>query len=540
MPNIRKVYLIPILLLVAALAGWYILSRFAGEGLTASGTIETTEVFARAEISEKVSQVLVEEGQTVYEGQTIARLDTADLDPLVWQADAAVRGAQARQNEAWAAQRSAAAKLAGARATCERPSPRQIEQITTALVEARLRSEQAQAGLLDAEATLTAAGESLPPTQFEMLTTDVEQATNVLNTAVDGLKQAQDQIDVARTACDRPSSSERLDQLRSALDQARSVFGPALDGLQSAERQLVEGQAGHTNPGQIAQLRGAIAQVRQANSDAQGRFDTAEARLADVTSGSSSPAQQQEFATAVEQARSNLAGAQASLHAAAAALADAQAVPENVSPGQLQQLQEAVDLATRSVDEDLASVRDAEVRLAIAEGQRPTPEQMAQLQATVDQAWAAVDEASANVDQANAAANLARARLNKATVRAPIAGVVLSRIQEPGAVVAPGAAIAQLANLNDLFINVFIPVTDVGRLTLGMPVHVYVDAFPNRPFAGEVVHISDQVEFTPRNVVTKEKRVTQVVAVKVQIRDGLNGELKPGMPADVVFPTEAE
>ena len=61
-----------------------------------------------------------------------------------------------------------------------------------------------------------------------------------------------------------------------------------------------------------------------------------------------------------------------------------------------------------------------------------------------------------------------------------------------------------------------------------------VDSFPGEVFKASVVYISDQGEFTPRNVQTQEGRRSTVFAVELSIRND-DGKLKPGMPADVAF-----
>ena len=61
-----------------------------------------------------------------------------------------------------------------------------------------------------------------------------------------------------------------------------------------------------------------------------------------------------------------------------------------------------------------------------------------------------------------------------------------------------------------------------------------VDSFPDEEFSATIIAISDEAEFTPRNVQTVEGRKTTVFAVKLQLSNP-EGKLKPGMPADVVF-----
>jgi HlyD family secretion protein len=78
---------------------------------------------------------------------------------------------------------------------------------------------------------------------------------------------------------------------------------------------------------------------------------------------------------------------------------------------------------------------------------------------------------------------------------------------------------------------VYIPEPQIGKIRLGDPARVYVDAFPGRPFAAKVQEINDQAEFTPKDVQTREERVKLVFAVKLAVENA-GGVLKPGMPAD--------
>jgi multidrug resistance efflux pump len=119
-------------------------------------------------------------------------------------------------------------------------------------------------------------------------------------------------------------------------------------------------------------------------------------------------------------------------------------------------------------------------------------------------------------------------------IRAPISGVVLDRLVEPGEVVAAGASILIVTNLDDLTLTVYVPEDRYGQINLGQKYQVTVDSFPNLTFTGVVSHIADQAEFTPRNVQTIDSRKNTVFAIKLKLAPS-GGKLKPGMPADVHF-----
>ena len=121
-----------------------------------------------------------------------------------------------------------------------------------------------------------------------------------------------------------------------------------------------------------------------------------------------------------------------------------------------------------------------------------------------------------------------------ARVTAPIAGVINSKTAELGEVVAPGAPIVSLYDLDHVWLRVFVPENLYGRIKIGQDVSVTVDSYPKIVFHGTVSQIASDAEFTPKNVQTEEERVKLVYGVKVNL-DNRDHRLKPGMPADAIL-----
>ena len=142
--------------------------------------------------------------------------------------------------------------------------------------------------------------------------------------------------------------------------------------------------------------------------------------------------------------------------------------------------------------------------------------------------------AEAQVAQAEAACAILQAQIDKMTLVSPIDGVVTSRSVHPGEAVIPGVTLLTVANLDQVTLTIYVPEDRLNSVYLGQIVEVQVDSFAERVFTGTVSYISQQAEFTPRNVQTQEERVNTVFAVKVRLP---NPEhlLKPGMPADAVI-----
>ena len=121
-------------------------------------------------------------------------------------------------------------------------------------------------------------------------------------------------------------------------------------------------------------------------------------------------------------------------------------------------------------------------------------------------------------------------------VRAPFAGVISQRYAEPGAFVTPtttasataGATSSSIVELSEgLEVVAKVPESDIGRLKVGLPASVRVDAFPDRRFEARVRQIA------PRAV--KTNNVTSF-EVKLQLVDPAP-ELRIGMTADIDFQT---
>jgi HlyD family secretion protein len=185
-------------------------------------------------------------------------------------------------------------------------------------------------------------------------------------------------------------------------------------------------------------------------------------------------------------------------------------------PGQVRdQAQTAVERAQANVD------RLQQIHNKLEEGTRK--EQIAVEQATLRQAQQTL--------------GLSRIRLGYTELTAPLAGVILVREGELGEVVSPGAPVVTLADLDNVWVRVYLPETDLGRVRLGQEVSVGTDTFPGKRYRGHVSFISSEAEFTPKTVQTEKERVTLVYRIKVDVENP-NHELKPGMPADVYIPLQ--
>jgi HlyD family secretion protein len=144
------------------------------------------------------------------------------------------------------------------------------------------------------------------------------------------------------------------------------------------------------------------------------------------------------------------------------------------------------------------------------------------------------------VRQAEAALAEQASYLADFTIRSPLDGTVLTRNIELGMRMNVGDTLYSLVDLNQLYLKVYVPEPQIGKVALGQEARVYVDAYPGRPFAARVSKIYQQAEFTPKNVETKEERVKLVFPVELALVENPGGVLKPGMPADGLIRAQAD
>ena len=116
-------------------------------------------------------------------------------------------------------------------------------------------------------------------------------------------------------------------------------------------------------------------------------------------------------------------------------------------------------------------------------------------------------------------------------VVSPADGVVESLDLRPGDLVAANQAVAKILEPSQLWVRVYVPEPELGKVRLGQKAFLMIDTYANRQFSGKVVEINTQGEYTPRNVQTLDQRYDQVFGVKVDIDP--TPELKPGMAAIV-------
>jgi HlyD family secretion protein len=236
-----------------------------------------------------------------------------------------------------------------------------------------------------------------------------------------------------------------------------------------------------------------------------------------------------------------VAGAQAGLAQARAALSKARAQEEQaqreaeraqdlLAQGFLNaQGAEQANLTHTAASQDRAAAQNAVIR---AEKQLADAQLGTERIATSEAELRAIE---AQLARARAALQEAESVRTDLTLRAPSAGIVTSRLREPGEVVAAGAPVLEITDLDRLYLKVYVPEVQIGRLRLNLSARVHTDAFPAEAFPATVRHIASRAEFTPKEVQTPDERVKLTYAVKLYLDANPEHRLTPGLPADAVI-----
>ena len=147
------------------------------------------------------------------------------------------------------------------------------------------------------------------------------------------------------------------------------------------------------------------------------------------------------------------------------------------------------------------------------------------------------NKSKADYDAAIAQKNFAKNQLDYTKVYAPENGIIMIRVQEPGANVAKGQAIYTMAKTKPVWVRAYVNETDLGNIKYGQKVNVYTDSVDpktgqKRTYKGQIGYISPVAEFTPKTVQSTDIRTNLVYRIRVYIYD-IDEYLRQGMPVTI-------
>lgn len=144
---------------------------------------------------------------------------------------------------------------------------------------------------------------------------------------------------------------------------------------------------------------------------------------------------------------------------------------------------------------------------------------------------------SASLAASVASSKTAKKNFEDTSIYSPDDGIIMTRVQEPGAVVVPSQPVYTMAKTKPVWIRVYIPETNLGNVKYGMKAKIFTDSInpasgKPRQYDGWIGYISPVAEFTPKTVQTTDLRTDLVYRVRVYVYD-TDEYLRQGMPVTV-------
>jgi RND family efflux transporter MFP subunit len=190
-----------------------------------------------------------------------------------------------------------------------------------------------------------------------------------------------------------------------------------------------------------------------------------------------------------------------------------------------QQIEAEKEKIVNAMDAYLAASTDAELGIASADKVQKHLNSM-------EEAQAKLEAATLKSAAVKSELHVLDLELKKTTFAAPFNGVILKRFKNEGEVLAFGDPIYTLCDTERLWIETEIPETELGRISLGTPARIQVNAYPNKEFKGAVSYIgpatvakSDLLPFSKENT---------AVPIKISVENP-DISLKPGLSAKVAL-----
>jgi RND family efflux transporter MFP subunit len=464
-----------------------------------------------SQISGRIKRLYAELDTQVKAGQVIAEIDVPDLQANLTSAQRNVDQTRARyeqQLQGVGMQHTQVTSAFEQASQSIRHAEAARAQSVAALASAKSRLTSARAGLVGAqarekqsEAKLRSA-QAAVSSQLSLTSTDVRKAQAALETAQATLVQTQKSADLqianSDTALKQAQSNARLAAV--SLKRQEALQAKGFVAAQDVDTQRTQSEV---NDQQVqsadATLRITREKVAADLTAARNQVEQAKATLTAAQAGSYLETMRNED---VRSAQADIENSKSAIDQAQLAVAAAQA---DVESAQSQ---------ISSADSDLRSSQAAE-RAALG---NMTQDKLKQQD--VKAAYEAMRQAEAQVKNQ-------QAQVDRSYIRSPIAGTVVSLSQQEGETVAAqlsAPTLIEVVDLDRLEVAAYVDETDIGRVKVGLPVAVTVDAFPKRKFPGKISKIAS-VATVKDNVVTYQ--------VTVDLDKYPTGTLKPQMTADV-------
>jgi HlyD family secretion protein len=201
----------------------------------------------------------------------------------------------------------------------------------------------------------------------------------------------------------------------------------------------------------------------------------------------------------------------------------------------LKKAEAQVRLAQKAIDEAKANIVQQSSQVLLAKQQMDratylvqqgfqTKEVLDQRQQQLDGAEAALRAAQAREIEAQHAfeasthdVELYKVNIADNTLVVPRDGRIQYRIANIGEVLPAGGKIFTMLDISYVYMDIYLPTQEAGRVKIGADARIVLDAYPNIAIPAKVSFIATQAQFTPKAVETKSERDKLMFRIRVRI-----------------------
>ena len=167
---------------------------------------------------------------------------------------------------------------------------------------------------------------------------------------------------------------------------------------------------------------------------------------------------------------------------------------------------------------------DIEAQINILEGE------LSAALSTLENNTSSISENAASLEAQIAALD---DRISKCRISSPVTGTVLVKYAHEGELATTGKPLMKIANLENIYLRAYFTSDQLAQFNIGDEVSVIADFGGDQQYnyQGKIAWISDESEFTPKSIQTKDSRANLVYAVKIAVKN--DGRLKIGLAGEV-------
>jgi HlyD family secretion protein len=127
------------------------------------------------------------------------------------------------------------------------------------------------------------------------------------------------------------------------------------------------------------------------------------------------------------------------------------------------------------------------------------------------------DQAQSKIKNSEAEVERIESIIKDLTLVSPRLGRVQYQLARAGEVVAAGSPIVTILDLTDVYMTLFLPAADAGKLTVGDEARIVLDPVPDFVIPAKVSFVAADAQFTPKTVETKDERAKLMFRIKLKI-----------------------